>query len=60
MKEIVPNREDAKKAIETLVRYIEKIEGPLREGLVDTPRRVIDAYDELYQGYNIKIQQTGS
>ncbi|MDE0953918.1 MAG: GTP cyclohydrolase I FolE [Candidatus Poseidoniales archaeon] len=53
MKNGVPNREDAQNAIEILVRYIEKIDGPLREGLLDTPRRVIDAYEELYQGYNI-------
>lgn len=53
MKNGVPNREDARNAIEILVRYIEKIDGPLREGLLDTPRRVIDAYEELYQGYNI-------
>ena len=29
----LPNKEDARNAIETLVRYIEKIDGPLREGL---------------------------
>jgi GTP cyclohydrolase I len=40
------------KAVETLVRYIENIDGDLREGLRDTPKRVIDAYDELYKGYS--------
>jgi GTP cyclohydrolase I len=49
----IPDRKDAQNAIETLVRYIEKIDGPLREGLLDTPKRVIDAYEELYQGYTI-------
>ena len=29
----LPNKEDARNAIETLVRYIEKIDGTLREGL---------------------------
>ena len=41
----IPDKKDAQNAIETLVRYIEKIEGPLREGLLDTPKRVIDAYE---------------
>ena len=49
----IPDKKDAKNAIETLVRYIEKIDGPLREGLLDTPKRVIDSYEELYQGYMI-------
>ena len=53
MKNEIPSNIDAQNAIETLVRYIEKIDGPLREGLLDTPKRVIDAYEELYQGYTI-------
>ena len=53
MKNEIPSKIDARNAIETLVRYIEKIDGPLREGLLDTPKRVIDAYEELYQGYTI-------
>ena len=53
----LPNKEDARNAIETLVRYIEKIDGPLREGLLDTPKRVIDAYEELYQGYTIDADE---
>ena len=27
-------------------------ENPEREGLLDTPRRVVEAFDELYQGYH--------
>ena len=53
----IPDRKDAQNAIETLVRYIEKIDGPLREGLLDTPKRVIDAYEELYQGYTIDADE---
>jgi len=53
----LPNKEDARNAIEILVRYIEKIDGPLREGLLDTPKRVIEAFEELYQGYNIDADQ---
>ena len=45
-------KDEAKKAIETVVRYVESIEGPLREGLVDTPDRVIKSYEEIYSGYS--------
>ena len=47
----IPNKKDAKIAIDTLVRYIENIQGELREGLIDTPNRVIESYEELYSGY---------
>lgn len=46
------DRKLAMEAVETLVRYIENTNGDLREGLKDTPKRVIDAYDELYKGYS--------
>ena len=36
--------------MQTLLGYIG--ENPAREGLVDTPRRVVEAFDELYQGYH--------
>ena len=45
-----PDREEAEQAVRTLLRYIG--ENPDREGLVDTPARVIRAYDEFFQGYN--------
>ena len=45
-------REDAKDAIDTVVRYIESIDGDLREGLADTPERVIKSYEEIYSGYS--------
>ena len=45
-------REDAKDAIDTVVRYIESIDGELREGLADTPERVIKSYEEIYSGYS--------
>ena len=53
----IPDKKDAQNAIETLVRYIEKIDGPLREGLLDTPKRVIDAYEVLYQSYTIDADE---
>ena len=32
-------------------------ENPLREGLVDTPKRVVKAYKELTEGYNVNIAE---
>jgi GTP cyclohydrolase I len=45
-----PSRAEAEQAVATLLGYIG--ENPAREGLLDTPRRVIEAFDELYQGYH--------
>lgn len=44
-----PSREEAERAVKTLLAYIGEDAG--REGLLDTPRRVVEAYDELFQGY---------
>jgi GTP cyclohydrolase I len=44
-----PTRDEALAAVRTLIAYAG--DNPEREGLRDTPRRVIDAYDELYRGY---------
>jgi len=44
-----PSREEAEAAVRTLIAYAG--DHPDREGLVDTPRRVVDSYDELYRGY---------
>ena len=41
----------ATEAVETLIRYIEKIDGELREGLDRSPQRVIESYKEIYSGY---------
>src|SRR3954462_3857598 len=45
-----PSRAEAERAVKTLLGYIG--ENPSREGLLDTPRRVVEAFDELYQGYH--------
>ncbi len=42
-------REDAEQAVRTLLTYFG--EDPAREGLVDTPRRFVDAYEEFLSGY---------
>jgi GTP cyclohydrolase IA len=44
-----PSREEALAAVRTLIAYAG--DNPNREGLLDTPKRVIDAYEELYSGY---------
>ena len=45
-----PTRAEAEAAVRTLLAYIG--DNPSREGLLDTPRRVVKAYDELYAGYH--------
>ena len=42
-------KEEAKKAIQTILKYIG--ENPDREGLIETPKRVIKAFDEYFSGY---------
>jgi GTP cyclohydrolase I len=44
-----PSREEAEAAVRTLIAYAG--DDPLREGVLETPKRVIDAYEEIYQGY---------
>ena len=44
-----PSREQAEAAVRTLIAYAG--DDPDREGLLDTPKRVIGAYEEIYQGY---------
>ncbi len=45
-----PSRAEAEAAVKTLLSYLG--ENTEREGLLDTPRRVVEAYDELFQGYH--------
>lgn len=44
-----PSRDEAEDAIRTLLRYAG--EDPTREGLLETPMRVVKSYEEFYQGY---------
>ena len=44
-----PTRQEAEAAVRTLIAFAG--DHPDREGLVETPQRVIDAYEELYRGY---------
>ena len=44
-----PSREEAMEAVRTLLAWAG--DDPRREGLLDTPRRVVDAYEEWFAGY---------
>ncbi|MGB8717479.1 MAG: GTP cyclohydrolase I, partial [Rhodanobacteraceae bacterium] len=43
------SREEAEEAVRTLLRWVG--EDPQREGLLDTPGRVVRAYEDWYSGY---------
>ena len=43
------SREEAEKAVETLIKWAG--DNPKREGLKETPKRVIKAYEEFFSGY---------
>lgn len=45
-----PTREQAEQAVATLIRWMG--DDPAREGLLDTPGRVVRAYDEFSRGYD--------
>ncbi|HEY7383454.1 MAG TPA: GTP cyclohydrolase I FolE [Beijerinckiaceae bacterium] len=44
-----PSRDEAEQAVRTLLRWAG--ENPRREGLLDTPARVVRAYEEWFEGY---------
>jgi GTP cyclohydrolase IA len=46
-----PTRAEAEAAVRTLLRWTG--DDPAREGLLDTPKRVVRAYEEFFQGYEI-------
>jgi len=45
-----PSREEAEDAVRTLISWAG--DDPKREGLIDTPGRVVEAYEEWFKGYN--------
>lgn len=47
----VPTREEAMHAVKTLIAWAG--DNPNREGLVDTPKRVVAAYQEFFEGYQM-------
>ena len=48
------NKERVKKLIRELIAEIG--EDPTREGLVDTPRRIADMYEEIFKGYDAESE----
>lgn len=46
-----PSREEAEAAVRTLIRWTG--DNPDREGLRDTPQRVVNAYREMFSGYDL-------
>ncbi|TXM90168.1 GTP cyclohydrolase I FolE [Methylobacterium sp. WL116] len=46
-----PSREEAEAAVRTLLRWAG--DDPNREGLLDTPARVVKAYGQLFGGYDV-------
>jgi GTP cyclohydrolase IA len=46
-----PTRAEAEAAVRTLLRWTG--DDPAREGLIDTPARVVRAYEEFFQGYDV-------
>lgn len=47
---VQPTREQAEEAVRTLIAWAG--DDPTREGLVDTPKRVVDSYEEFFAGYH--------
>lgn len=45
-----PSRSEAEDAVRTLLRWVG--ENPGREGLLDTPKRVVKAYEQFFAGYH--------
>ena len=46
-----PSREEAKKAVKTMLAWAG--DNPNREGLIETPERVVSAYEEFFAGYDM-------
>jgi len=46
-----PTREEAMAAVRTLIAWAG--DDPRREGVIDTPKRVVDAFGEWFEGYNL-------
>ena len=46
-----PSREEAMEAVKTLISWAG--DDPSREGLIETPKRVVNAYEEFFAGYEL-------
>ena len=50
-----PTRQEAEEAVRTLIAWAN--DDPSREGLIDTPKRVVKAYEEFFSGYNYNPEE---
>ena len=50
-----PSRKQAEEAVETLIKWAG--DNPEREGLLETPKRVVNSYKEFFSGYDSKPEQ---
>ncbi|MCP1675951.1 GTP cyclohydrolase I [Natronocella acetinitrilica] len=48
--DVRPSREEAEAAVRTLIAWAG--DNPAREGLIETPKRVVKAYEEFFAGYD--------
>tara|TARA_B110000014_G_scaffold128586_1_gene88655 strand:- start:3338 stop:3946 length:609 start_codon:yes stop_codon:yes gene_type:complete len=46
-----PSREEAEEAVKTLISWAG--DNPNREGLIETPKRVVKSYEEFFAGYSM-------
>lgn len=54
-KVLKPSREEAEEAVRTLICWTG--DDPEREGLIETPKRVVKAYEEFFEGYDIDPEE---
>jgi len=50
-----PSRKQAEEAVKTLIKWAG--DNPEREGLIETPKRVVNSYKEFFSGYDSKPEQ---
>lgn len=50
-----PSRDEAEDAVRTLIRWAG--DDPTREGLLETPSRVVRAYEEFFNGYDVVARE---
>ena len=55
VKVLKPSREEAEEAVRTLIYWTG--DNPDREGLIETPKRVVKAYEEFFEGYDIDPEE---
>ena len=51
------SKKEAMEAVEVLLGYIEGKENTTREGLMRTPERVVDSWDEIFAGYAMNSKE---